>query len=302
LAGYNGVILTDAAAHHSIAEACMRAQADGTEWVEFRHNDIQDLTNKLGKYPHARTKIIATDGVYSMGSPNPPLADYARLAKQYNATLYVDDAHGFGVIGANPDEALPYGYGGVGIVRHAGLDLQRDRIVYVAGLSKAFSSYAAFVTCEDEKFKMMLQTSGPYVFSGPTAVACLATALAGLRVNQRDGDPRRKHIYRLTRRLVDAAKAMGFDVDNDGFFPIVGVVIGDWDEIVKACQILWEHDILITPATFPAVPATRNLVRFSITSANTELELDQAIEALREVRAMLHRAADEKLEPRAVMA
>jgi 7-keto-8-aminopelargonate synthetase-like enzyme len=65
--------------------------------------------------------------------------------------VYVDDAHGFGVVGAAPDEDLPYGYGGVGIVRYVGLDYERDRIIYVAGMSKAFSSYAAFVTCWDER-------------------------------------------------------------------------------------------------------------------------------------------------------
>jgi 7-keto-8-aminopelargonate synthetase-like enzyme len=290
LAGYNGVILTDASAHHSIAEACMRAQADGTEWVEFRHNNIADLESKLAKYGRARTKIIATDGVYSMGSPTPPLPEYARLAREYNATVYVDDAHGFGIVGAAPDEDLPYGYGGVGIVRHLGLDYERDRITYVAGMSKAFSSYAAFVTCRDDKMKTTLQTAGPYVFSGPTAVACLATALAGLRLNRRDGDVRRRHIHRLTSRLVRESVSIGFEVDNDSDFPIVGIVMGGWNAIVTACRILWDHDILITPATFPAVPADRNLVRFSITAANTEQEMDQAIQALEAVWEALHPA------------
>jgi 7-keto-8-aminopelargonate synthetase-like enzyme len=237
-----------------------------------------------------------------MGSPNPPLAEYARLAGEYNAAVYVDDAHGFGIVGAAPDEAMPYGYGGVGIVRHLGLDYARDRIIYVAGMSKAFSSYAAFVTCYDEKFKQMLQTTGPYVFSGPTAVACLATALAGLRLNRRDGDARRREIQRLTKRLVREAASLGFEVDNDCDFPIVGVVMGGWEAMVIGCRILWEHDILITPATFPAVPATRNLVRFSITSANTDRELDQAIGALREVWEALLTANAAKPEPAAVAA
>ena len=150
--------------------------------------------------------------------------------------------------------------------------------------------------------KQLLQTAGPYVFSGPTAVACLATALAGLRLNRLDGDRRRRQIYRLTRRLVEAATAMGFEVDNDSNFPIVGVVIGGWDEIVTACQTLWEHDILITPATFPAVPANRNLVRFSVTSANTEQELDRAITALRAVRDSLQRASGKAAAAHAMQA
>jgi myxalamid-type polyketide synthase MxaB len=283
LAGYNGIILTDAASHHSIAEACMRAQAGGTEWRDFRHNDLADLESKLAHEPRSRVKIIATDGVYSMGSPAPPLAEYSRLAKQYNATVYVDDAHGFGIIGESPDEEMPYGHGGNGIVRHLGLDFERDRIVYVAGLSKAFSSYGAFVTCHGET-KLLLQSSGPYVFSGPTNVASLATALAGLRLNQRDGDARRKQIYKLTHRLIEAARALEFEIDNAGHFPIVGVVMGDWDHMVIGSQTLWEHDILITPAIFPAVPANRNLVRFSITSANRDSELEQAIGGLSAIR------------------
>jgi 7-keto-8-aminopelargonate synthetase-like enzyme len=224
-----------------------------------------------------------------MGSSHPPLIEYVRLAKAYNATLYVDDAHGFGVIGERPDTALPYGHRGNGMVRHFNLDYVRDRIVYVAGLSKAFSSYAAFVTCFDEKMKYDLQASGPYVFSGPTCTASLASALAGLRVNARDGDDRRRLIYSLTHRFVTAVREIGFEIDNGGYFPIVGVVIGHLDELVRACKIMWEHDILITPATYPAVPMHRNLVRFSITAANTEDEVDRAIEALAAVWRALHR-------------
>jgi 7-keto-8-aminopelargonate synthetase-like enzyme len=138
------------------------------------------------------------------------------------------------------------------------------------------------------------------VFSGPTAVACLATALAGLRLNRRDGDARRRQIHRLTRRLVREAVSIGFEVDNDSEFPIVGVVIGGWEEMVTACRTLWNHDILITPATFPAVPTTRNLVRFSITSANTEQEVDQAIQALEAVWEALHPASGSRQQQSAV--
>jgi len=296
LAGYDGVIFKDTEAHHSIHEGCLRAQANGATWVSFAHSDIDELAKKLAKERPGRTKIIATDGVYSMGSSHPPLVEYVRLAKTYDATLYVDDAHGFGVIGERPDSAMPYGYRGNGMARHFGLDYCRDRIVYVAGLSKAFSSYAAFVTCFDDRMKYNLQSAGPFVFSGPTCTASLASALAGLRVNARDGDARRQVIYRLTRRFVSAVKEIGFEVDNGGYFPIVGVVIGSIEQMVKACQLLWEHDVLITPAIYPAVPPNRNLVRFSITAANTEAEIALAIRALEAVWAMLH--ADRTPVPR----
>jgi myxalamid-type polyketide synthase MxaB len=284
LAGHDGVIFKDAEAHHSIHEACLRAQANGTEWAPFPHGDVAQLERKLARQRPRRTKVIATDGVYSMGSSHPPLAEYARLARQYNASVYVDDAHGFGIVGERPDVALPYGYCGNGMVRHLGLDFCSDRIVYVAGLSKSFSSYAAFVTCINEKVKWDLQAAGPFVFSGPTCVASLASALAGLRVNAREGDARRRNVFLLTRRFVTAVRALGFEVDNGGFFPIAGVVIGGVESLVRACQLLWEHDILITPAMYPAVPLHRNLVRFSITAENTEEEVDHAVAALKAVR------------------
>ena len=222
----------------------------------------------------------------------PPLLEYARLAKEHNALVYVDDAHGFGVIGERPDAALPYGYRGNGMVRHFGLDYCSDRIVYVAGMSKAFSSYAAFVTCFDEKMKWDLQGSGPFVFSGPTCVASLASALAGLRVNAREGDERRRTVFRLTRRFVTAVRDLGFEVDNGEFFPIIGVVIGSFERLVQACRLLWEHDVLITPAFYPAVPLHRNLVRFSITAANTEEDVDHAVRALKAVRDALTAAGN----------
>ena len=120
-------------------------------------------------------------------------------------------------------------------------------------------------------------------FSGPTCTASLASALAGLRVNEREGDAQREIIYGLTRRFVTAVKDVGFEVDNGAYFPIVGVVIGSVEELAKACQLLWEHDILITPAVYPAVPIDRNLIRFSITAVNTDAELDRAIAALEAV-------------------
>ncbi|PWQ99246.1 type I polyketide synthase [Leucothrix arctica] len=287
LAGFGGVILKDNSAHHSIYEACLRCQADGIEWTEFAHNDLDALEEKLKRYRPDQNKIIAIDGVYSMSGEFPPLPEMSALAKKYNAIIYLDDAHGIGVIGENPTEEMPYGYGGGGVVKYYGMDYEADRIVYVGGLSKSFSSYGSFVTCFDQAMKSRLSLAGPFVFSGPSPVASLASALAGLKVNRKEGDQMRERVYQLTRKLVSAAKDMGYEVDNEHNFPIVGVVIGNVDEVTEACDMMWEHNILITPAIYPAVAMHRNLVRFSITASNTEAEIDQAITALQAVRKMV---------------
>lgn len=283
LAGFGGVIIKDNAAHHSIYEACLRSQADGIEWTEFAHNDLKALEDKLKRYRYDQNKIIAVDGVYSMSGEFPPLPEMSALAKKYNALIYLDDAHGIGVIGENPTEAMPYGFGGGGVVKYFGMQYEEDRIIYVGGLSKSFSSYGCFVTCFDQAMKSRLSLAGPFVFSGPSPVASLASALEGLKVNRKEGDQMRERVYTLTHRLVTAAKAIGYEVDNEHDFPIVGVVIGNVDEVTEACDVMWEHNILITPAIYPAVAMHRNLVRFSITASNTEAEIDQAITALEAV-------------------
>jgi 7-keto-8-aminopelargonate synthetase-like enzyme len=155
-------------------------------------------------------------------------------------------------------------------------------------LSKAFSSYAAFVVCHSEAMRSELARNAyTYIFSGPSPVASIATLMKGIEVNRERGGRLRAHVYRLTRNLVDGARSLGFEVENTGYFPIAGVVIGEIPRLIEACRILWDHGILITPGMFPAVPANRSLLRFSVTAANTEAEVVRALGALEEIRARL---------------
>ncbi|MFM6059992.1 MAG: aminotransferase class I/II-fold pyridoxal phosphate-dependent enzyme, partial [Microcystis aeruginosa] len=285
LAEKEGIIFIDNATHRSVAEACRLAQQNGATVIHYRHNDLDDLSYKLERHAKARIKIIAIDGVYSMSANYPDLPSYVNLARKFDATIYVDDAHGFGIVGENPTREMPYGQKGNGIVNYFGLDYTKDRIIYCAALSKAFSSYAAFVTCGDSQMKKMLSTSWTGVFSGPLPVPSLATAVAGLEVNCNEGDVIRQRIYQYTRKLVTAAREIGLEVDNQNYFPIVSIVVGSVESVILACKILWEHGILITPGIYPAVPEHRNLLRFSITAANTDTEIERAIVALRDIHA-----------------
>lgn len=288
LVGFDGVLFQDMEAHRSIAEACALVRSYGSTIVEYKHNDLEMLERKLAAYPREKKKVIAIDGVYSMSADYAPLPEYVQLAKKYNALLYVDDAHGMGVIGENPTPEMPYGFKGNGIVRHYGLNY--DNIVYVAGLSKAFSSYAAFVACDFEILDPIITSVSTIIFSGPSPTASLASALAGLQLNQQDGDERRARLFRLTHKLITGARAIGFEVQGDHFFPIVSVVIGKTAEVIEACRILWEYGILITPSVYPVVPLSRGLTRFSVTAANTDEEIDRALEGLAAVWQRLHPA------------
>jgi 7-keto-8-aminopelargonate synthetase-like enzyme len=284
LAGTDGVILLDRAAHTSMQEAAQLAKSRGTAVDWFDHNDPHDLERRLELHGDRARKMIAVDGVYSMSGAYPPLPEFARLARKHGARVYVDDAHGLGVIGQNPTPANPYGDRGNGVVRHFGLRYGEE-IVYVGGMSKAFSSMAAFVSCADEEEKRRLAMASTAVFSGPCPTASLASAMTGLKISQGDeGSAIRRRLLGLTRELVAGARALGFAVDNNEMFPLVGVRVGYVPEVIEACKVLWSHGILITPALFPAVPLDRGALRFTVTAANTEDQVRMALEALGTVR------------------
>jgi len=126
-------------------------------------------------------------------------------------------------------------------------------------------------------------------FSGPVPVASLASALAGLAVNQREGDALRARVWSLTHRLVEGVRGLGLLTDNRSCFPIVNVEVGPTAAVLRVCEILWEHGILLTPALFPAAPIDRGGVRFTLTAANTAEQVDRLLAALAEVREVVPR-------------
>src|SRR5439155_11334432 len=118
--------------------------------------------------------LICVDGGHRLTGNAHHLPAFARLAREYDAVWYVDDAHGFGVIGERSDDELsPYGNRGNSIVRYAGETY--DNVVLVSGLSKAYSSLAAFLTCSPELKRLLKTAAPPYLYSGPSPIASLAT-------------------------------------------------------------------------------------------------------------------------------
>ncbi len=278
-------LIVDHGAHNSIHEAAELTAARGAALRAFDHRHLETLEEALRDAPGR--PVIALNGVYSMTGAMPDLAAIQKLASEHGALVYVDDAHGFGILGANPDLANPYGHGGGGVVRHQNLSF--DNLVYVAGLSKAFSSMAAFVTCRSAEERQLFESASTSIFSGPIPVASMASALAGLQVNEREGDARRRILYRLSDLLIGGARERGYVFDNELTFPIVNLVIGDVPRVVRASQILWDRGILYTPSVFPAAPLDRGGFRVSITANNTDDEVEQLLDALDAVEAELGR-------------
>lgn len=289
LAGRGGALLVDESAHHSIHEAAELSGSRGTEVRLFRHGDLEDLTAKLQATASRSARVVAIDGVYSMSGAVPDLAAMLDAAEAWDATLYIDDAHGFGILGEGPDSRFPLGRRGNGVLRNAGLGL--ERAVYVAGLSKAYSSLGAFVTCRGPGERRKLMSTSTLVFSGPVPTASLASALAGLDVNESEGDAIRKRLHDLAESFAGGIRGLGLAVSNTNGFPILTVEFGSLDAVTVACRVLWDHGILITPAIFPAMPIDKGGVRFSVTAANTYEDIERALKALAAARDAVGAAA-----------
>jgi len=286
LADRGTLFLLDERAHKSIQEGADLASAKGATVKTFRHNDVAELKAALDQAADFSAVYVCIDGVYSMTGADAKLPEMIALCRAYpNATLYVDDAHGFGIWGSAPSEQHPYGTGGGGLLRKYDIDVCADKVIYIAALSKSFSSLGAFITCRGADEREFFSTASTFVNSGPCPTASLSSALTGLQISQSgEGDVIRRRIHDLTRRFVDGVREVGLVVQNEGMFPLVSVEIGTIAAVTQAAKILWSKGILITPAVYPNAPIKGSMLRFTITAANTPEEIDAAIDALEIVR------------------
>lgn len=282
LAG-DGTIFLDGRAHKTIYDGAMVAAGFGATVVRFRHNNPEHLEELIRASDPAKPRLIALDGVNSMTGNAPDLTAFGRIAQEYDALLYVDDAHGFGVIGErSPDELCPYGVKGNGLFRHQ--DVPYDNAVLVAGLSKAYSSLLAFLTLPTRLKEALKVLAPPYLYSGPSPVASLASTLAGLKVNRERGDRCRADLWRKTARILGTLRDLEIKTPNESGLPIIEIPLSDHEEIDPAGRFLFEHGIYATMAAFPLVPKNEVGFRIQVTASNTDEEIDHLIEVLTNLR------------------
>lgn len=285
LVGKTGVLLLDKSAHETMYEAAKIARDSGATLASYRQDDLVALEALLEEHRSNPRKLIMIDGVYSMTGDYPMLPEIVALAKKYDAILYIDDAHGFGVVGENPSEDAPLGHKGNGIVKYFGLDY--ENILYIGGCSKAYSSLAAFVGCS-QKMKTFLEAfATPYDLSGPCPTASLATLLTGLEINEKRGDEYRQKLWDITKTAIDGLRELGFTVMNKTGFPIASVWIGDTDDLIATANVLYDEGILVTAAPYPMVRKGDECHRLTFTSANTEEEVQSLIKAFAKVKEYL---------------
>jgi 8-amino-7-oxononanoate synthase len=273
-----GTIYLENRAHKTIYDGCQLAAAQGATIERFGYEDDEELERLLRKAAPA-PRVICIDGVNSMTGNLANLPRFARLAREYDAILYVDDAHGFGVIGERgPDEPTPYGLRGNSIVRHFGESY--DHVVLVSGLSKSYSSLAAFIACPPDLKRLLKTAAPPYLYSGPSPVASLATTLAGLGVNEARGDAIRADLWRKTATVLEALDRLGAHTPNRSGFPIIEVPLRRHEDVDAVGCFLFENGVYVTLAAYPLVPRDEVGFRVQITAANTNAELEHLVDVL----------------------
>ncbi|MGW4748637.1 aminotransferase class I/II-fold pyridoxal phosphate-dependent enzyme [Streptomyces sp. NPDC004290] len=283
LAG-TGQVFVEAQAHRTVYDGAVGARAQGAEIHRFHADRPDELASLLRGAPADAARLVCMDGVNSMTGNYPDLPRLARVCRENGALLYVDDAHGFGVIGERrPGESSPYGSRGNSIVRHFGETY--DNLVLVGGFSKAFSSLLAFLAVPKWLKDHLKVAAAPYLYSGPSPTASLATALAGLDLNDARGEEIRARLYRMTARVLAHVRALGIDTPNTDGLPIVEIPLGDAADLDAVAAFLWEKGIYVTLASYPLVPRDRVGFRVQVTAANTDEEIEQLCAALTELAA-----------------
>jgi 8-amino-7-oxononanoate synthase len=277
----SGTIFMDARAHKTIYDGCQIARSRGAAVKRFRFEDADHLEELL-RAERDPVRIVCIDGVNSMTGNAPDLRQFAQVAREHDALLYVDDAHGFGVIGERaPYEPCPYGVRGNSIVRY--FDESYENLVLVGGFSKSYSSLLAFIACPTALKNLLKVAASPYLYSGPSPVASLATTLAGFEVNDQRGDELRRVLYERSRRVLDCLDRLGIYTPNHSGFPIIEVPLRHHERIADVGLFLFERGVYVTLAAFPLVPKSEVGFRIQVTAANTDEQIDSLCAALEEL-------------------
>ncbi len=277
-----GEIFLDKLSHTTLYEGTKVAEGFGAKKTGFRSDELDHLELLL-KMSKAQKKLICVDGVFSMHGKYADIPKLAALARKYDALLYIDDAHGMGIVGERgEDETSPYGKRGNCIVKHFGESY--DNIVMITALSKAYSSYSAVLTCSKDLKRHLKATVSPYLYSGPAPIASLATAITGLQVNKKRGDLIRGDLYRKSKKLNDAINAMGFRNDNTTDFPIFNIYLEDPSTLDFVTDFLWKNNTYVTLCPYPMVARKDVGFRIQVTASNTDEEVDYLISVLKKLQ------------------
>jgi 8-amino-7-oxononanoate synthase len=265
LVGRADAVFGDRLNHACLNDAALLSRA---AFIRYAHGNVSQLAARLAA-SGARHKLICSDAVFSMDGDLAPLPELLQLAEAHDAWLLLDDAHGFGVLGAGRDA-------GRGTLAHFGL--ASERVVYMGTLGKAAGVAGAFVAAHPTVIETLLQTARNYMYttgSPPLLANALRTSLAILR----EDNARRDRLFTRISHWRAVAASLPWRLLSSTT-PIQPLMIGEADEAVAVSDALWECGIWVPAIRPPTVPAGSARLRVTLSAAHSEADVDRLVSSL----------------------
>lgn len=266
LTGREDYILWDEQDHASIIEG--RRLSFSTA-LKYKHNDMESLEKQLQKCDPDKVKLIVTDGVFSMEGDVANLPEIVRLAKKYNASVMVDEAHGIGV----------FGKGGRGTCDHFGVTKDVDLIM--GTFSKSFASLGGFIATDKEITNFLRHHSRSYIFTASITPASTAAVLKAIDIMEQEPE-RQEHLWEITKFALDGFRNMGCEIGNTST-PIIPLFVRDDYKTYHVVRDLFDEGLFVNPVVSPAVAPQDTLIRFSLMATHTKEQVEYALTKIQQV-------------------
>lgn len=230
---------------------------------------MESLEKQLQKCEPDKVKLIVSDSVFSMEGDVANIPEMVKLAKKYDASIMIDEAHGIGV----------FGEGGRGVCHHYGVADDVDLIM--GTFSKSFSSLGGFIATNKEVTNFLRHHSRSYIFTASITPASTAAALKALEIMQTEPE-RQANLWKLTNHALDGFRSLGFEIGHTST-PIIPLFIRDDFKTFAITRDLLDEGIFVNPVVSPAVAPTDTLIRFSLMATHTMEQVDRALETIARV-------------------
>ncbi len=265
LAGSGDVVLQDRLNHASLIDAGLLS---GARCQRYLHADVESLQKYFSKFEGKYDRsLIVTDGVFSMDGDLAPLPELASIAKQQNAWLMVDDAHGLGVMGES----------GRGTVNH--FELNNEQVPILMGtLGKAFGTFGAFVAGSEALIETLIQQARSYIYTTALPPAVATATSVSLRLLQSE-NWRREKLNELVKQFRAGASELGLNL-MESATPIQPVLLGSVEATLAVSEALYQQGLFIGAIRPPTVPEGGARLRITFSASHTEEQVDQLLSAL----------------------
>ena len=260
LAGREDYLLFDELDHASIIEGKRLSFA---KQLKYKHNDMASLEKQLKRCAPDRIKVIVVDGVFSMEGDIVRLPEVVELAKRYNASIMVDEAHSLGVFGAH----------GAGICEHFGLTQDVD--VIMGTFSKSLGTIGGFVAADKEIINYLKHNSRTLIFSASITPASTGCVLAALDVMAEE-TWRMEALWCNTRQALEGFRQAGFEIGPTQS-PIIPLYVRDNLKTFRLTRMLMDDGVFVNPVVAPAVPPEDTLIRYSLMATHTPEQIDESV-------------------------